>query len=434
MRSAGPAGQAPYPVASSRPSLRNAFVAFRNQHFRWHWVSTLASFSGMQMQMIALGILGWELSGSYAVVGVLQAAFALPMAMFSLPGGAAVDRVEKRRLVAISQASLGTLAAVTALLVQVDLITIMLLFAAGVVQGGLFSVNGPARMALLSEIVKPEELTAAISLQNIAMNSTRVVAPAIGGLLIALVSIEGAYYVTAALYAFTVFTVFQLPKTTAHLGVERRPLFSDIGAGIKYTARDRTLRSLMITGFIIALFVMPYQVMLPGFADSLGHAELFGVMVGVSGVGGLIGSLAVASISEHPRKPYVQFLIGLFAGLALFGLGALPTPFGVAGAFIALAAVGAAATSYMTLNQTMLMSACDPSYRGRVMSISMLTFSAMPLMALPLGILADVIGGQGAYMTQGVIAGAAILLLGLANRGHTFGREQAEAEGAHAAG
>lgn len=419
--SAGPATPAAGAATSGqRPSLRKAFVAFRNPRFRWHWGSTLASFSGMQMQIVALGLLGWELSGSFAIVGVLQAAFAIPMALFSLPGGAAVDRVEKRRVVAVSQALLGILAAATALLIQAGLISVALLFVAGIVQGALFSVNGPARMALLTEIVKPEELTAAISLQNIAMNSTRVVAPAIAGGLIAFVSVEGAYYVTAALYTFTVLAILRVPRTVAHLGREATALRADIGAGVRYAFSDRALRSLMLSAFTIALFVMPYQVMLPGFADGLGHPELYGPMIAVSGIGGLLGSLGIASISEHPRKPYVQFLIGLAAGASLVALGVLSGPLGAAGAFLALAGAGATATSYMVLNQTMLMTAADAQYRGRVMSISMLTFSAMPLMALPLGILADAIGGRGAFVTQGLVAAVAILVLAMVNRTYTF--------------
>ncbi len=405
--------------------MRSAFIAFRNPAFRWHWSSTLASFGGMQMQMVALGILGWNLSGSYAVVGLLQASFAIPMAVFALPGGAFVDRAEKRRVVVVSQALLGVLAALTAIVIQADLITVALLFAAGIVQGALFSLNGPARMALLTETVRPEELTAAISMQNIAMNGTRVVAPAIAGLLAVLVSVEGTYYATAGLYVFTVIAILQVPRTSAHIGRERRALRADIGAGVGYVARDRMLRSLMVSGFIVALCIMPYQLLLPGFADDLGRTELFGAMVAVSGIGGLIGSLGVAAFAEHPRKPYLQFLIGLASGASLVGLGLLSGPFGASGAFIALAAVGAASTSYLTLNQTMLMTEADPTYRGRVMSIFMLTFSAMPLMALPLGILADQIGGRGAFVTQGLVAGVAILLVALGNRSHTFGRRVA---------
>jgi MFS family permease len=415
----------PAPSDSEERTSRSAFIAFRNPHFKWHWLSTLASFSGMQMQMIAMGILGWEISHSYAVVGILQAAFAIPMAVLSLPGGALVDRMEKRRVIALSQAVLGLLGLVIAVLIQADLITVLLLFSSGLVQGAMFSVNGPARMALLTEMVETELLSAAISMQNIAMNSTRVVAPAIAGLFIAFVSIEAAYYVTALLYVSTVWAILQIPRSSAHMDRPKAPLLTDIRVGLRYVAGDRLLRSLMLSGLVMALFIMPYQVMLPGFADGLGYPGLYGPMVAVSGLGGLAGSFAVAAVSQYPRKPYLQFLLGLTAGASLIALGALSGTFGPAGAFTALAIIGAASTGYMTLNQTMLMTDAAPQFRGRVMSMSMLTFSAMPLMALPLGVLADVVGGGGAFMAQGAIVLGVILTLGLANRSHTFARRDA---------
>lgn len=411
------------PMPSARGGTsRSAFIAFRSPNFKWHWLSTLASFSGMQMQTIALGILGWQLSHSYAVVGILQAAFAIPMAVLSLPGGALVDRLEKRRVVAVSQAVQGVLGLTIAVLVQADLITVLLLFLGGIVQGAMFSVNGPARMALLTEVVESELLPAAISMQNIAMNSTRVVAPAVAGLFISFVSIPGAYYATAVLYAITVWAILQVPPALRSEAT-RGPLLAEIGAGLRYVAADRLLRSLMLSGLMVALFIMPYQVMLPGFAaDGLGREELFGAMVAVSGLGGLAGSFAVAALAQHPRKPYVQFLLGLSAGAALIALGALTRIAGPAGAFASLFVVGASATGYMTLNQTMLMTESAQQFRGRVMSMSMLTFSAMPLMSLPLGVLADVVGGGGAFIAQGAIVMVMITLLAFANRSHTFAR------------
>ncbi len=409
--------------AAPPPGQRGVFSAFQNRHFRWHWISTLTSFSGMQMQTIALGILGWEMSHSYAVVGLLQAAFAIPMALFALPGGAAVDRMEKRRVVALSQGILGLLGAITAFLVQADLITVLLLFMGGVVQGALFSVNGPARMALLTEIVEPEEVSTAISMQNVAMNSTRVVGPALAGLFIAFVSIEGAYYLTALLYAFTVWAILRVPRSSGHVNRTKSPLLTDIRAGLGHVFGDPMLRSLMASGLAVALFIMPYQVMLPGFADGLGRTDLFGAMVAVSGLGGLVGSFGAAAIAQHPRKPFVQFLLGMTAGAALIALGVLSPLFGPPAAFAMLALVGAVTTSYMTLNQTMIMTESRPEFRGRVMSISMLTFSAMPLMSLPLGLLADVIGGSATFVAQGAIVASVIALLAFANRSHTFARD-----------
>lgn len=405
---------------SARGETQGAFAAFRTPSFKWHWLSTLASFSGMQMQTIALGILGWQLSHSYAVVGILQAASAIPMALLSLPGGALVDRMEKRRVVALTQAFQGLLGLAIAILVQADLITVVLLFLGGVVQGALFSVNGPARMALLTEVVDADVLPSAVSLQNIAMNSTRVAAPALAGVLISFFSIEAAYYLTAALYAITVATILRVPRSPTTWAAPG-PLLAEIGGGLRYVTADRMLRSLMLSALTIALFVLPYQVMLPGFAsDTLGREELFGAMVAVSGIGGLMGSFGVATLANHPRKPYIQFILGLVAGGGLIALGALPAVLGAGGAFAAIGVVGASATGYMTLNQTMLMTESVQQFRGRVMSISMLTFSAMPLMSLPLGVVADAIGGDGAFITQGAIVLAVIVVLAVTNRGHTF--------------
>jgi MFS family permease len=328
--------------------------------------------------------------------------------------------MEKRRIVVVSQAVMGLLALVTGLLIQTEWISIALLIVVGAVQGTLFTFNGPARMALLTELVEERELTAAISLQNIAQNSTRIVAPAAAAGLIVLVSIEGAYYVTAILYLFTVFAMLRLPRTISHVGQTRQTLHREVGDGIRYVWGNRTLRSLMLAGFALTFFVMPYALMLPGFADELGHPELYGLLVGMSGVGGLLGSLGIATLTDHPRKPFIQFIIGLVAGGGLVGLGVLSAMFGVGGALVSLAVLGAAATGYITLNQTMLMTESGHEYRGRVMSIFMLTFSAMPLMALPLGVVADRIGARDLFVAQGLLVMAMLALLAFADSKHTF--------------
>jgi MFS family permease len=410
-------------------SLRRAFGAFHNRQFSWLWGSTLASFASMQMQLIARGVLAWELSHSYAIVGVVEASFALPMAIFSLPGGAAADRIEKRGVVMISQGTMGVLALVTAVLIQSHFITIPLLFVIGVIQGGLFSINGPARMALLTEIVDDRELTAAIALQNIAMNATRIIGPTVAAILIATVGIHGAYYASGVFYLFTVIAMTQIARTVGHLNVVRQTIPREIGDGIRYVFTNHTLRSLMISGFMLTLFIMPYRILLPGFADHMGRPELYGLMMTVTGIGGLIGSLLVAALTEHPRKPLLQLLIGLVSAVGLVGLGILSRPFGIAGALTALVVIGIGSTAYMTLNQTMLMAESDHRYHGRVMSIFMQTFSAMPLMSLPLGFLADGIGAANLFVIQGVVVAIALTALALAIPGFTFRVETPRVEG-----
>jgi MFS family permease len=415
------------PGMTSGVSLRRAFTAFNNRHFTWLWGSTLASFAGMQMQLIARGVLAWELSHSYAVVGIVEASFALPMAVFALPGGAAVDRVEKRQIVLFSQGTMGLLGIGTALLISTHLISIFLLFMVGVIQGSLFSFNGPARMALLTEIVDDDELTASIALQNIAMNATRIVGPTVAAIVISAVNIAAAYYVTGVTYLFTVLAMLMIPKTTGHIGVIRQTIPREIGEGLRHVFGNETRRSLMLSALVLTLFIMPYRILLPGFADHLGHAELYGLMMTVTGIGGLIGSVVIAAVTEFPRKPLLQLAIGLFSAVSLVGLGVLSHPFGVEGALIALTLLGVGSTAYMTLNQTMLMTQSDKRYHGRVMSIFMQTFSAMPLMSLPLGFFADRVGAANLFVMQGVLVGVALIVLALAVPSFTFSVEGATA-------
>jgi MFS family permease len=411
------------PGLTNGVSLRRAFSAFHNRHFTWLWGSTLASFSGMQMQLIARGVLAWELSHSYAAVGVVEASFALPMAIFALPGGAAVDRLEKRRIVLISQGVMGLLGIGTALLISTHLISMLLLFLVGVIQGSLFSFNGPARMALLTEIIDDDELTAAIALQNIAMNATRIVGPTIAAIIISTVSIAAAYYATGLMYLFTVLAMLMIPKTTGHIGMIRQTIPREIGDGLRHVFGDHARRSLMLSALVLTLFIMPYRILLPGFADHLGHAELYGLMMTVTGVGGLLGSLLIAAVTDFARKPLLQLVIGLFSALSLVGLGILSRPFGVEGALVSLMFLGIGSTAYMTLNQTMLMTQSDRRYHGRVMSIFMQTFSAMPLMALPLGFFADRVGAANLFVMRGVLVCVALVALALAVPGFTFGVE-----------
>ncbi len=413
------------PGPTNGVSLRRAFTAFHNVDFRWLWVSTAASFAGMQMQLIARGVLAWDLSHSYAVVGLVEASFAFPMAIFALPGGAIVDRLEKRRIVLFSQGTMGMLGIATAILIATHLITIPLLFAVGLIQGTLFSFNGPARMALLTELVSDDDLTPAIALQNIAMNATRIIGPTVAAIVISISGIATAYYITGGTYLFTVLAMLMLPKTTGHLGMIHQTIPKEIGAGLSHVFGHHARRSLMLSALVLTLFIMPYRILLPGFADrNLGNPDFYGLMMTVTGAGGLIGSFVVAAVSDYARKPLLQLVIGLFSALSLVGLGVLSRPFGIDGALVALCLVGIGSTAYMTLNQTMLIAQSDRHYHGRVMSIFMVTFSTMPLMSLPLGYFADSIGAANLFIIQGVIVGAALLALAMAVPGFTFGVQE----------
>jgi MFS family permease len=424
------------PPASSRPSLRKALEVFRYRHYRFLWISSAFSFTGMQMQQIARAVLAWELTHSYGAVGAVSLSFGLPMLCLSLIGGSLADRFEKRNLTLMTQAATGVLALVTAILVFTDVITIQMLIGIGLVQGTFFAFGMPARTPLMAEVVGPENVMSAIAMSNAAMNATRLFGPALAGGLIVVSGISAAYFVQAFFYVCSTAILLQVPtglSDIAHGGMRPRPqgnMFVEIGRGLRYVGTHPRLRLLFAMLFIVTFFAMPYIVLLPGFVDhdlGRGGGGAFGILQSVSGAGALVGSLGVATLTAFDRKPLVQWIAGICGGAGLILLALGSASFGFAGAIVAVVILGLALTAYQTLNNTMLMDEARPEYYGRVMSINMATFSAMPMMALPLGALADSFGARETFLVQGAIVLAFMALVGAVNSRYTFRRQSTTA-------
>lgn len=393
-----------------RPPLRRTFNAFRYPRYRLLWVSMAVAMVGMQMQMIARGLLAYELAGNFSAVGALAAAWGIPQFFLALPGGAVADRMDKRTILLLTQAAVFVQALGIGLLITFDAISLELMFLFGIVLGGTFSFNMPARQAYIPELVPKHELMNAIALNNTAMNATRLFSPVAAGLFIAVWGFATTYYITAGMYALAFFAVVLLPRSTAHLAGEstRGGMFSEIGVGLRYVRSNQALRTLMLMAFIPITVGMPFITILPAFVS--GDLELdsvgFGLLMALNAVGALVGSLMIAALNPARGLARIQSLLGFGwgVGLVMLGLGSLA--FGVLGAVIATMIIGASSMAYMALNNGMILTSSSPQYHGRIMSLYMLTFGVFPLMGLPLGLLGDAIGGYATF----TLLGAGILV------------------------
>lgn len=410
-RSPVPAAASPSGLtgAPPRPRLSEAFSSLRLRDYRLLWFSQVPSFAGMQMQQVARGLLAYQLTGSYTAVGVVMMAWGIPQLLLSLVGGAVADRVNKRNLVIMVQTGTGLLSLVTAVLIATDVISIPILFATGLVQGTFIAFNWPARQAMMAELVPQSELANAVALNNMAMNATRIVGPAIAGGLIAVWDVEAAYFLQSFLYLFVLYFLFRLPPSTSHIQARAKQgsIPREMAAGVQYILSSRSLRLLMVMAFVPTILGMPYMTLLPGFAvDELDRgAGAYGLMFTVTGIGAVVGSLGIALLSSYPRKWLLQAVTGLGWGAALLLLSAGSMQFGYPGALGALLVLGLFSTTYQTLNNTLLMTESRPEYYGRVMSVYMLTWSLFPFMAGPMGVVAD----QITAVTTFTLLGAGIL-------------------------
>ncbi|HJP40215.1 MAG TPA: MFS transporter [Dehalococcoidia bacterium] len=404
--------------------LRRAVVAFRIRDFRYFFVSGFASQLGMQMSMIAQGILAWELTGSFAVTGVLGLSFGIPMLFLSLIGGATADRFGKRTLVMASQATNTSVAVATGLLVATNAINVPLLFVLGLVQGCTFPFMMPARQALLAEIVPRAQLMNAVALNTASRSGTTIVGPAVAGLMIGFRDVETAYFLLAAVNMVSLLTFTRVHSGRTVEAVRRRGggTVADVLTGLRYVVRSPVFRMLMFMAALHAFFGMPYQVLLPGFAsEELGQQSAYATIVAVAGAGALAGALVMALLSEYERKPLLQLIVGLGMALSLVGLGVGAKEFGLASVLFAAIWLGFSLNTFQALNNTMILSAADPAYTGRVMSMVMFTFSVMPLVGAPLGVVADLIGASTVFIVMGATAAACLLGMLVVNRKQMLG-------------
>jgi MFS family permease len=280
-----------------------------------------------------------------------------------------------------------------------------LLFVIGLFSGTGMALGMPARTPLMAEVVGHEQVMSAIAMSNAAMNGTRLIGPALAGAIVGVWGLDIVYFSQAGLNVISMAILLAVPTGLGAGGsrAAKGSMFAEIGAGLKYTATDPRLRLLILMMFGITFLAMPYTMLLPGFVqEDLGRGPgAYGILQSVSGVGALVGSLVIASMTEFERKPLVQWIAGVLGGAGLIVLAVTTAMFGYAGAIGTIIFLGLTLTAYQTLNSTMLMDEARPEFYGRVMSISMMTFSAMPLMAYPLGAIADAVGAKQTFVAEG---------------------------------
>lgn len=405
------------PTNEAPTGWRRTFSAFDNLQYRILWFSMLASFSAMQMQQVARGWLTAQITGDSAIaLGLVAMAWGIPQMLFGLIGGAVADRLEKRGILIASQMLMGGLALTNAVLVHTGAIQIWHLFALGLFQGAIFAFNAPARQALLAEILDERDLMNGIALSNAAMNLTRIAAPSLAGVLIALAffGLTGVFYLIAVFYIIVVLSLFKLPH--AKLSADRLPraMKEEIAEGIGYIRARSVLITLIGLAFIVTIFGMPYMTLLPLFARTVHHvgSEGLGLMSTFAGLGALVGSLLIGSLSESPRKSQMQLMAGIGFGVFLFTFASAPN-FELA--LFGLTMMGFCGTIFMAINNTLIMMYTEPEYHGRVMSIYMMTWSVMPIASLPMTVAADGVGPQATLAAAGLIIAVSVMAVAWLN-------------------
>ncbi|MCC7365923.1 MAG: MFS transporter [Dehalococcoidia bacterium] len=392
--------------------LSRTFYALENEAFRIFWMGTLVSFLGMQMQVIARGYLAYDLTGKNSALGGVMLAFGVPQLLLGMWGGVVADRFPKKKVLVVSQAAIALNSAWLAFMIEFDMVEYWMLVAAGVVQGAGFAFVGPARQAFITDLVGRESIGNAVVLQQLSMNSTRVIGPSFAGILIAvpLLGIAGVYFLTTAGFIVAVFSLWRLPAGNPRPGASDRSPLADLTDGLRYVRRSPAILQLILVSFAVIMIGFPYQSFLPSVAKSVYGVGGFGLglLSSAAAVGAVAATIVVAGTAGHRRAWSFQPIVAMGFGASVIGFAAAPNFF--TGMF-ALVFVGALASGFQSLNNSLTMTLTERDYHGRVQSISMMSWSLFGLASLPIGVLADHIGIRETLALMGGICIAIVLLI-----------------------
>jgi MFS family permease len=352
------------------------------------------------MQIFARNLLVWYITGSGAVIGVLALSNAIPMIMFTLVGGVLADRMQKKNVIQVCQVfsvliTLGTtLALFFGYLSPAHPESWWVLALSGVLQGTVMGIMTPSRSAIISEIVKPHQLMNAISLNNMGMNIFRIISPALAGILIDVFGFWVVYAIMTFMIITSVCFIWLVPPTsTPAKNLVVGNSLKDVMEGWQYLKGEKTIFAILVFTAVGMILGAPYTQLLPMFTvpDILNISDTtLGLLMMVSGIGAIIGSLILASLTNR-RRGFILISAVMMMSLTLTGFSFsrwLPS------SMTLIFFVGMGSTVQMALGNSLIQYYVDASYRGRVMSFFMLCFGLSSLGAFFAGILADVIGVQ----------------------------------------
>ena len=406
---ASPAGAAPGGPQSPPSSKGSMFTALSERDYVWYFSGNLAFFMAIQMQLILRGFVAFDITGAATALGLISASVAVPMLIGAPIAGTVADRVNKRTLLMVSQ----TGSAATSLLLAVLLISGTLQFwhllSVSVLSVMFMSFNMPARQAIVPQLVPQHKLMNAISLQQAGMNATRIVGPALGGVLIAPLGAGWVYMITVVLLMVAVASELHLPVHGMKTEREPQKFRDDFLQGFKYVNEHRLIAKLLFLSLLFPLFAFPLQQMLPVFArDVFGRPDTgLGLLAMSTGIGGLSGAMLVARLHGFPMKGRLMLAGGLSMGLLFIGF-TQTSSFIPALIFLGLGNIGGMV--FQTTNNSVIQAQLPAEIRGRVMSMMMMSFGLMPLGVVPVTIAADAFGAQTAVLGSSLALVATVLL------------------------
>ena len=401
------------PVKES--TFRRVFKAFHYRDFRLMWIGACTSSVGTWMQIVAQGWLIYRLSHSAFLLALDQFLGGIPIFLFSLLGGVVADRIERRKVLLVSQYIQMASATVLTILVATGVVHVWHILCLSFVSGFAQAFGGPAYSALIPTLVDREDMPNAIALNSIQFNLAVTIGPALAGQALAKLGEKWCFGLNALSFLAPIITLLMI-RARFNPVATTESMFTSLKEGIKFVRRQGSMEALIVLAFCMTALAMPMRTYIPVFVKDIFHRgpETYGNLLSVMGIGSICGSLLVAGLGNirHKGRFAIAGLICLGAGISAFAL-SHKLPLSYAMLFVVGVSMMAVFATVISLVQLITTN----EMRGRVMSVYNCAFrGGMPMGNLLSGWLVPMFGAPLILGVNGLLLAAMALYFLLIQR------------------
>ncbi|MEE3142049.1 MAG: MFS transporter [Chloroflexota bacterium] len=368
------------------------FTALRYRNFRWFWINAATQSMGQGMQILVLGLLVLDVTGSSVQLGLVAFIYGTPNLLFSMLGGIIADRWDRLRLLISTRFGVSVLVLVLAIMKIFGVLEIWHVYVIMFLLGTVQALNNPARQALVADLVERKDMMNAVALHTTVNQSGQIVGPALAGGIIELAGTGPALLVNAGMYLAGILFLFLIKDLPPRAPGPKASLVGDLLSGLRHIRSTPVLYTIIGMALAFTFFAMSYRQVLPAFTRDMLDvgAGGTGLLWLSAGLGSLLGSLIVASLGDfrHKARLMVGSLLLLFVVLTSFAWSPWYWASWVLFFFVGVTSLGL----FWTLATTLVQLNVPNEVRGRVMSVLQLAPAVHFLSGLLLAVGAEAVG------------------------------------------
>jgi MFS family permease len=386
------------------------FRSLYHRDFSIFWAGNFLSNIGTWMQYVALGWVILIISNSPFLLGVNGFLAQVPSLVFALPGGTIADRLDRRKLMLITQTSMMLLALLLAVLTSIRQITIAEILAISFLTGVASALNYPAYQALIPDLVPRDDLMNGIALNSAQFNMSRAIGPTVAGLALGALGAATCFYLNSFSFLALIIALLLITIPPSQKDTGSR-FWGSMMEGLRYLNEHRIIIVLLTVPAFLSLLGLPFIVLMPAVARNMigVGASGLGYLMGGAGLGAVAAALFIAAGGTPERRGRLILTSATLFSIALILLACAQTFWE---AFFLLAVMGGTTVGALTLANTTLQMTTPPKLRGRVMAVYYMAMSGLlPFGSLQAGAIAQTIGTRFALGFGGAVCLVYFLIL-----------------------